>query len=255
MKLISLCVIVSAISCSLNVIAQDAPRTSLPPEQKAQIQQVGQAVIRAMRSAEPAPERKAVVAQIHAIRQQIKQINHLAALDTDTPLTLLQESDVSVAQGASMPVRASQVSARRSADVATLRQQLGVLAGHTRTVRERQQRQVSEPTVWQRLSRYFTTSEEDPQQGRSVLEPLSLTTLSSLDGLDTEVQSALAMPPAERREKLNQLAQRLELGKRPVQPAVGEDSTSSQDAHQEASQETPTLITRTQHRRNFSQNP
>ncbi len=227
------------------VIAQDAPNTALQPDQRAQIQSIGQSVIKAMRTAEPAPERDAVAAQIQAIKQQV---NLMATLDSSSSLTLQGQR-----ASKSLSVQ-SQTNVNGAMD--TLRTRLDTLKAQTQKLRDQQQAQT--PTLWQQVTGFLGQSSSQSVAQRPIVKPLSTASIIALDNLDTEVQAALALPPKARREKFEALSQKLTLNKKPM--ATPKDSTVSSaitmdgEAFTVSSKETPTLQMRTQHRRNFSSN-
>lgn len=231
---------------STALTAQEAPNVPLQPDQRAKVQAVGQSLIQAMRSAEPAQDREAIVAQIKSIKQQV---DLMATLDTSSSLTLQGQTSV---QSLS-----AQRQTKTDQAMNTLRARLNTLKGDTQSLRDQEQK--AEPTMWQRITRFLVQAETAAEPRNRVVKPLSVQAITTLDNVDSEVEAAMALPAQERHEKFKALSAQLTLSKKPVQ----DDNTSGDitrsnvvtmdgEAYTAPAKETPTFQIRTKHRRTFS---
>ena len=236
----------SVMALSVPGFAQETANTTLAPKQREQIQAIGQSVIQAMRTAEPASERDDVVAQISAMKQQVEG---MATLDTSSSLSLAGASE-------SQAKVSAQSQAKVDTAMTALRASLATLNNQTHTLRDQQQ--ASSPTLWQRASQFLGLSEENTSASHPVVKPLSAAAVTALDNLDNEAQAAMTLPAKERVATLQMLSHRLTLSKQPI--AVTDDAPLSSAItldgalYEAPDKATPTFQTRTQHRRTFTLN-
>ena len=131
MKILQCCLISGMMFSSVGAVARDVPDVELQSGQQAQIQLIGQSVLKAMRAAEPAPERDPVIAHITSMKQQIGK---MAQIDASLPLSLEELRGV---QGLTVP-RALSAASETQAELAmqSFRGRMDALKTETQSLRE-----------------------------------------------------------------------------------------------------------------------
>ncbi len=231
------------------VQAAEPEHVGLTPAQRQQVQAVGHAILAAQRHAKRSAESE-------AIRKQIKQ----AKAQLDALMVPVSTGKISLASPSSTGLSASSVSAppmtarakiqawhhAHAAQLAKLDTVLVHLK--TRSGEVLKARMPPQPGFWQHLwARVAGRSPARPQQ--AVVTSLSDAALTRLGSLQSEVKAALALPEAERHQRLAALSEQLTIRKRfPMDASAKDTRGQMQDT---ARKETPTLISRTRHRHSF----
>lgn len=204
----------------------------LNPEARARIQHIGTGLLMARRTAPEDAEAEAIRARVEALRGQLQ------ALSAPVTGTLRLESAVPPGTPAA---KAAEPGAQGQAErIAGLRQAAQALKAQCETYRAARA-PVEAPGLMQRLRGWFT---ESPAPTSRVGQPRGVTSaaLTRLMDLQAQIDAALALPAEKRPSRLKRLAEGLRITNVPTAQAL--------QAPDEAAN-TPTLSTRTRHRREF----
>lgn len=185
--------------------AEDTLPTNLPPEQRQQIQTVGQALLAAKRHAEPDEQALAVRAQIETVRK------HLEALSKPTGI---------VQPGTAMPPATSSAAANKHAEkqdwqkshTARLQSLEASLAKlEALRVSETAKKNPPQAKWWQRLKAKVMREQEKSDTARQthIITPVSDAALERITTLQDEIHTALVLPEEERYERLRTLSKRM----------------------------------------------
>lgn len=230
----------------LAVHAAEPEHIGLTPSQRQQVQVVGHAILASRRHAKRSAESEAIREQINQVKAQ------LDALIAPVPagkITLVPTptagSSASSMAPAPMSAQAKihawrQSRAPQLAGLSTEMQHL-----ETQSTDLLNKRKPSKPGLWQQL-RALIVDTSSSKHG--VVTSLSDAALIKLGSLQTEIDAALALPEVERHQHLLALSKRLNIRKhfqaKETGQALERESRSSEV-------ETPTLTSRTTHRRQF----
>ena len=223
----------------LSITAQaetTAQANELKPETRDAVRAVGQAVLRAKRTYMPDPDAVALRDDVKAVREIVKA---LAEPSPNTPIRIQSAGAQSTAPSASPETAWRQA---RAADIGRLRSAVANLRNKSRALRGKAVgAQQSSPSFLDSIVNYFTGAQPSTAGKRTaIVTPVTTHALTRIEGLDTEIDAALALPAAERQQRLRDLIASLSPGETsPQLHDVGEKPVS------------PTMTTRTQHRRTW----
>ncbi len=195
----------------------------LDAQQREQIKTIGTALLQAKRSYVPDPQIRQMRDNIEQVRQQLETLT--APIMPDKPLTVSTttqpSSSVAAAQKQTITANWQQV---RKTEIDQLRQTRIKLRDHHRVLRATSQ---------------FTPQGAATHSGDQVISPITPAALTRLETLDVEIEEAIALPEAERHTALRRLADELRLIRQ-----------APLDVSDTPTRETPTMTSRTEHRRN-----
>ena len=177
---------------SINVAAQDAPRVSLQPSERKQIQAVGANLLRAMRTAGEEAEVDALRTQLGAMRQHILS---LTQIDSNSSLSIQGKT------GHSPLAKSSAVKPNHEHTLNALRSQINHFRRSAEALREEQEERSSQD-LWDRVVSFFSASDAAPATANYVVTPLTRASVMSLDHLEDTVMAAMALPAKERHSQL-----------------------------------------------------
>lgn len=213
-----------------------AQANDLKPETRESVRAVGQAVLRAKRSYTPDPAAATLRNQIETVRDSVK------VLAEPLPNTTIRvQSAGTQSAGPSVSPETAWQQAR-SAEIGHLRSAVADLRTKSRALREKAAgAQPSSPSFLNSIMNYFT-GKQSPTAGKrtAIVTPVTTHALARLEGLDTEIEAALVLPAAERQQRLRDLIATLSPG-----------GTSPQLHNVDEKPASPTMTTRTQHRRTW----
>lgn len=221
----------------LSVTAQadtTAQANELKPETRDTVRAVGQAVLRAKRTYTPDPAAVALQDDVKAARESVKA---LAEPSPNTPIRIQSAGARSTAPSMSPETAWRQA---RAADIGRLRSAVANVRNKSRTLREKAVGvQRSSPSFLDSIMNYFTGKQSRTVGKRTaIVTPVTTHALTRLEGLDTEIEAALVLPAAERQQRLRDLIAILSPGGASPQLHDVDEKPAS-----------PTMTTRTQHRR------
>lgn len=223
----------------LSVTAQadtTAQAPELKPETRDAVRAVGQAVLGAKRTYTPDPDAVALRDDVKAVREFVAA---LAEPSPNTPIQIRSAGAQSTAPSASPETAWRQA---RAADIGRLRSAVANLRNNSRALREKAAgAQSSSPSLLDSVVTFFTGGQRGADGTRtSIVTPVTTHALTRLEGLDTEIEAALALPDAQRQQRLRDLVASLSPGEPSPQLHVADEKPLS-----------PTMTTRTQHRRTW----
>lgn len=223
----------------LSVTAQAdtaAQINELKPETRDAVRAVGQAVLRAKRAYTPDPAGVALRDDVKAVREFVKA---LAEPSPNTPIRIQSAGAQSAAPSVSPETTWRQA---RAADIGRLRSAVANVRTKSRALREKAAgAQRPSPSFLDSIMNYFTGAPPSTVGKRTaIVTPVTTPALSRLEGLDTEIDAALALPAAQRQQRLRDLIATL---------SPGETSPQLHDVDEKPV--SPTMTTRTQHRRTW----
>ncbi|GEM_PF-1900711 len=218
----------------------EAP-TGLKPETRAAVRGVGHALLQAKRRYTPQQD-------ISALRDRIKQVRRLVKtltapvtastwikVVTSTPSAASSSTTPAVSQAPDWrQVRAGEIQQLQSA-TARLRQQCQALRKSVTPAARK-------TSLFDTVVRYFSGRPATSMNGKpNIIAPVTSVALARLEQLDTEVTDAIALPAAERQQRLKAMSVALRPGKQ--RTGIRDNTTEVKP--------TPTFTTRTQHRRSW----
>ncbi len=225
-----------------NVLADEPRQTGLTPQQLEQIQSIGRNILMAKRHVPKFAEAEAIRASVEDIRKSLGELT--APRTSDIRLTPIQQGSGSTSSQAAADPNA-QWRQERAVQFTRLRANLGRLQTQKAAYASRHQAQ--DMSWYQRLQNWISGGSVQ-QRHESTVKPMTDAALERLNNLQAEIDAAIALPAVERHRQLAQIAQGLRIHKGPERAA-----TVSNDGSQDVAsrRDTPTLITRTTHRREF----
>ncbi len=201
----------------------------LEPETREAVVGVGRALLLAKRSYVPDPA-------VTALRNDIDQIRQLLAVLAQ-PLDGAEIQLQSVNTPAPSPPAWQQV---RAAEINQLRSAAANLRSQVETFLDDRDGADVSPSFLESVVSFFTGEESRPRvrgAGAQVAAPVTRAALLRLEQLDTEIETALSLPADERLQRLRELADVLRF--------------DAERIHTADKVVTPTMSTRTQHRRSW----
>ncbi|MBU2571464.1 MAG: hypothetical protein KJ725_15820 [Gammaproteobacteria bacterium] len=225
--------------------AEETLPTVLPPEQRQQIQTVGQAVLAAKRHAEPDEQALAVRAQIETVRK------HLEALSKPTGIVQPVTAMPPAASSAAANKHAEKQDWKQSQAARQQRLEASLATLEELRVSEIVKRNPPQTKWWQRLKAKVMREQEPSDTARQthIATPVSDAALERIATLQDEIRTALALPEEERYERLRTLSKRMKFERQFPDVPVRTSDGKQPDARQ--TDGTPTMTTRTAHRRQF----
>lgn len=223
----------------LSVTAQadnTAQVNELKPETHDAVRAVGRAVLLAKRTYTPDPAAAALQDKVNAVRESVKA---LAEPSPNTRIRIQSAGAQPAASSVSSEVAWQQA---RAADIGRLRSAVANLRIKSRALREKAAgAQSSSPSFLDSIMNYFTGAPPSVAGKRTaIVTPVTTHALARLEGLDTEIETAIVLPAAERQQRFRDLIASLSpRGPSPQLHDVDEKPVS------------PTMTTRTQHRRTW----
>lgn len=232
---------------STNVQAMEPEQRHLTPGQREKVQAVSQAILAAKRNAEHSPESM-------AIREQIKRVKaHLDSFIAPVGPVKLTLASAGSSQGSaqaatsSLPEKArrrTQTRARRINRLQGAFRQLKIQCDDILDRRSGRGR-----GLMQRLRTLVLPQHRTAQRNQPVMTALSDAALMELSDLQQEIDAALALPEEERHAELAALSKRLTVSR--IFPATIAEQGSDSETSRPTKIKTPTLSSRTSHRREF----
>lgn len=220
----------------------------LGANERAAVQAIGASVIDAIRLEKRPEEYEAITEQVHAVKRQIDRM----VIPSGSTLTLQSPNVQTTASTAN--TKSVAVGPSEKAAMTTLSNEIKKLKDMTRHLKPHNGEADS---VWRQLTKLFDDTTA-PKQGTSIIKPITPAVFRSLDSLEEDMGTALALPPEERVKAIQRLSKRFTLGKQPT-PITPIETPETAPAFAESKAEmfpaTPTFQTRTQHRRTFKLNP
>lgn len=228
------------IACFLfiNSPVQAQGNQSLQPEQKAGVRFVGQALLSSMRTAKSPDE---VISIRNNLDQLRRNIDELARLDQVGSLTLLLEN------GNQVSVKDDSFELKRTAalnDVDAVLQKVKQ-ARHSLISKNHE-----EQTVWARIGSWFSKPDLVYRPENPVIKSIPIKALGRIEDIEEEIQIALSMPNEERRLRLTKIAKQITFRK----ASLDYHLTNLDDESNLVRDDSPTLHSRTKHRRTFNVN-
>jgi len=232
----------------LTVHAAEPEHIGLTPSQRRQVQVVGHAILASRRHAKRSAESEAMRKQINLVKTRLEALIAPVPVGKITLLpTPTAGSSASAMTTAPMSAQAKLHAWRQSRvpQLAGLGTELKHLEIQSTDLLNK--RKPSKPGLWQQLRALIVdTPPSSTKQG--VVTSLSDAALIKLGSLKTEIDAALALPEVERHQHLLALSKRLTIRKH---FRAEENGQALEHEPRTPEVETPTLTSRTTHRRQF----
>ena len=211
------------------------PPAGLEPQTREAVRGVGQALLGAKRSYVPDPEAAALRDSVEALHRSVSTL-----VQPLSPARLqLQPAPGAVAQSLAGQVQNAATTTPEPAhteDISRLHSQLATLRQQVQARRDQARGTAVSPSLLDKVVGFFTGKPVDDNGRASVVTPVTDAALAHLEQVDAQLEAALALPAAERRQQLRTLQNALSVHDQRV---LAIDSRTV----------TPTLTTRTHHRR------
>ena len=231
----------------LTVHADEPEHIGLTPSQRQQVQAVGHAILASRRHAKRSSESEAIREQINQVKAQ------LDALIAPVPAGKISLAPLTTTSGSSASAMAPAPMSAQAKTDAWRQAYAHRLTGLGKEIKHLEiqstdllnKRKPSKPSLWQQFrALVFDTSPSSTKRG--IVTSLSDAALIRLASLQTEIDKALALPESDRHQRLIALSEQLNFSKN-FHAKVIEKNRESHSAEAK----TPTLTTRTMHRRQF----
>jgi len=232
----------------LAVHAAEPEHIGLTPSQRQQVQIVGHAILASRRQAKRSAESEAIREQINQVKAQ------LDALIAPVPAGKITLAPTPTAGSSASAMATAPMSAQAKLHIwrQSRAPQLAGLGTEMRRLETQStdllnKRKPSEPGLWQQL-RALIVDTPPSSTKHGVVTSLSDAALIRLGSLQTEIEEALALPEVERHQRLLALSEQLNISKHFRVKAIGK---TLEREPRSPEVETPTLTSRTTHRRQF----
>ena len=227
---------------SAQIHANEIKKIGMTHEQKMQVRQSGKNVLTAMRKFEKTGSADEIKAQIQQVR---KQLNNLLAPNSNLQQLKISDGDFTPAntQNTWKEANASKISSVNSEA-----QKLAELC-----TTEIDKRKPLEPSTWEIIKGYVGLSDAEKKtlQVKKYYE-VTDSALSKLITIQEEINQAIDLPDSERHQALMEIEKRLQVSKTvKKQTKKKGDDFGVANVQQKQKQYTPTISTRTTHKRKF----
>lgn len=223
---------------SLSVVAHarsDVKTNGLKPDTRESVQNIGQALLLAKRSYKENQNTAALRDSIQQTRQLVNELTR-PIMTQQIQLTKPNKTpqNTSNARPKSLPSDWHQA---RASEITQLQAASAKLRSQCQSIQSARNVKAS-PSLLDSVASFFTGKSNLNNSTKFVIEPVTDNALTHLEKIDSDIKIALALPAAQRQQRLHELAEELNISSKPVQADIKDNVA-------------PTFSNRTQHRRSW----
>lgn len=226
---------------STQIHATGIKNAGMTHEQKMQVRQSGENVITAMRKFEKTGSADEIKNQIKEVK---KQLNYLLMPASNIQQITIQDNELAPAN---IQSTWQQTNENKISSVNSEAQKLTELC-----TTEIDRRAPLEPSTWEKIKGYvgLSSTENQPVQIKKYYE-ITDSALAKLVTIQDEINQAIELPNSERHQALMEIAKKLQVSKTAKKNTEQDDDLGVANVQQNQKKYTPTLSTRTTHKRKF----